>query len=207
MTHATEKRKEGYVSFKRIILGIVPILVAIALNIIGLWLPFALFIGISTVFLIKRNRIRDFPVIVWRGLNKWLLVTTFSIMIFRGVVEGTQAFNEIFITLQYLGVLPIFFFTVFPFLIGLVTAIPTSAIAIVFPLVLPLFPNITLPMISLMYQSIFIGYAISPIHLCLILTTEYYKSKVQSVYRLWGPMVLVAYLFSIVVAILIASFV
>ena len=145
--------------------------------------------------------------IVWRGLNKGLVVTTFSVMIFRAVVNETQAFSEIFATLQQLGVPPIFFFTIFPFLIGFVAAIPTSGIAIGFPLVLPLFPNITLPLISMMYQSIVIGYEISPMHLCLILTNEYYCSKVQSVYRLWGPMVLATYLFSLAVVILISGFV
>lgn len=207
MVHNVERCEEGNISSKTIILGVTPILVAVVLNIIGLWLPFALSIGILTVFLIKRNRIRNSPVIAWRGLNKGLVVTTFSVMIFRAVVNGTQAFSEIFATLQQLGVPPIFFFTIFPFLIGFVSAIPTSGIAIGFPLVLPLFPNITLPMISLMYQSIVIGYEISPMHLCLILTNEYYRSKVQSVYRLWGPMVLATYLFSLTVALFISGFV
>jgi len=203
MIHAAEIREEGAVSFRRIILGVTPILVAIALNMIGLWLPLALSIGILTVFLIKSNRIRDSPLIVWNGLNKGLLVTTLSIMIFRGVVNETQAFSEIFVTLQQVGVPSMFFFTVFPFLIGFVAAIPESGIAIAFPLVLPLFPNITLHMISLIYQSIIIGYEISPMHLCLILTNEYYHSKIQSVYHLWGPMVLATYLFGLAVTVLI----
>ena len=203
--HEAERHREGNVSFKRTILGIMPVLVAIVLNMIGLRLPFALLIGILVAFLIRRNRVKDAPAIIWKGLNKGLLLTTFSVLVFRGVVTETQAFSEIFFSLQEIGVPPAFFFIIFPFLIGFVAAIPTSGIAIGFPMVLPLFTNITLPMVSLMYLSIMIGYEISPMHLCLILTNEYYRSKIQSVYRLWGPMLMAAYLFSIAATLLLGA--
>jgi hypothetical protein len=203
--HEAERQREGNVCFVKTILGIMPVLVAIVLNMIGLRLPLALSIGILVAFLIRRNRIKDAPTIMWKGLNKGLVLTTFSVLVFRGVVTETQAFSEMFFSLQQIGVPPTFFFMIFPFLIGFVAAIPTSGIAIGFPMVLPLFTDITLPMVSLMYLSIMIGYEISPMHLCLILTNEYYKSKIQSVYRLWGPMLMAAYLFSIVATLLLSA--
>ncbi|MDQ1281136.1 MAG: uncharacterized protein QG670_2400 [Thermoproteota archaeon] len=202
-----DSRDQGSISFTTVILGVAPILVAVVLNLIGLWLPIALSIGILSVFLIKRGCIRSAPKTVWKGLNRGLVLATFSVMVFRSVIGETQAFNEIFVSLQQVGVPSIFFFTVFPFLLGFVAAMPTSGIAIGFSLVLPLFQNVPLSMVSLMYQSIIIGYAISPMHLCLILTNEYYHSKIQMVYKTWGPMVLATYAFGLLGPTLMAGFV
>ena len=188
---------EGNVSYRALILGIAPILLAVVLNIIGVWLPIALSLGILTVFLIKREKLSLAPSLLWKGLNKELAFATFTVMVFRYLIQDTNAFREIFATLQGLGIPTMFFLTVFPFLLGFVAAIPTSGIGVGFSLVLPMFPNISLPMISIMYQSIIIGYELSPLHLCLVLTNEYYHSKLQQVYRLWGPLVLTTYLFGL----------
>lgn len=90
----TEKQEEEKVSYRSIILGIAPILIAVALNIIGVWLPIALSLGILTIFIIK-GRFRNAPSMIKKEFNKGPIIAVFSVMFFRAIIEESQAFREI----------------------------------------------------------------------------------------------------------------
>ena len=64
-----------------------------------------------------------------------------------------------------------------------------------FPIVSPFFPNpiniVTLVgLISLIFISSLVGYLISPIHLCNVLSSDYLKTDTTRMYRMFIPSVL-----------------
>ena len=76
---------------------------------------------------------------------------------------------------------------VISFSMGFLTGVNTAFIVIAYPILLPLVS--TVPAFSLEAISIFIyvtgfaGILFSPVHLCLVLTNDYFKSNLLHVYR------------------------
>ena len=76
--------------------------------------------------------------------------------------------------------------TLLPFIIGLVTAFSIAFLGITFPLLLPLIvPETGLNGFALLlaYGSGMIGMMLSPLHLCLVLSAEYFRAHLAEVYR------------------------
>jgi hypothetical protein len=71
---------------------------------------------------------------------------------------------------------------------------PAAGIAIIIPLAKMIAGNVSPLLTSLLYVTIVFSYLISPMHLCLILTLEYYKARLHIVYRKLIPAALAAYL-------------
>ena len=116
--HSNVRPLKGNISYKNIVLGIMPILLSIILNILGVWLPLALIIGILMTFIIKREKFNIALELIRKGFNIDLTFATTTVMIFRYLIIGTNAFSEIFSTLQGLGIPNIFFDDTLRFQIG-----------------------------------------------------------------------------------------
>jgi len=71
-----------------------------------------------------------------------------------------------------------------PFIGGFFTGSNTANIGISFPLLLPLFPaDNYIIFVGFTYFSGVLGYLISPVHLCLILTRDYFQCEIGKLYR------------------------
>ncbi|KXB02892.1 hypothetical protein AKJ45_01170 [candidate division MSBL1 archaeon SCGC-AAA261F19] len=167
----------------KMIKGASPIIIALVLSmLLGLPIFLALIVAIITSFLIAGPKLKD-PLNVFKeGLSLDLLIAVIGIMLFKGLVEGSGAM----VTLKRLIVLHniplILVATTLPFLIGLVTGSDIGAVGLSFPIVLPLFSEITLPLVSFLYISAFLGYLVSPLHLCIILTCDFFSVNLWDVY-------------------------
>jgi hypothetical protein len=73
-----------------------------------------------------------------------------------------------------------------PFLLGLLTGVNHAFVGISFPILLPIFglahPDLVLVMFA--YVSGFVGILLSPAHLCLILTVDYFQADLRDVYKI-----------------------
>ncbi|MBV5337601.1 MAG: DUF401 family protein, partial [Deltaproteobacteria bacterium] len=81
-----------------------------------------------------------------------------------------------------------------PFIAGVMTGLTVGYVGITFPLLLPLMgdvqPNLWLE--SLAFASGFAGVMLSPVHLCFVLTREYFAADTALVYhRLIVPSIVV----------------
>jgi hypothetical protein len=77
-----------------------------------------------------------------------------------------------------------------PFLVGLITGVTIAPIAIGFPVLIPLFQNDPhfLNYMVLAFASGISGDLLSPFHLCLILTKDYFRADLKGVYHfIWIP--------------------
>jgi hypothetical protein len=91
--------------------------------------------------------------------------------------------------------------------VGAATAMPTAGIAIIIPMAKIMVENLTLALVSILYLSMVFSYIVSPMHLCLILTVEYYKSRLQTVYRKLIPTAMITYAIILVIILTTQSFV
>ncbi len=136
------------------------------------------------------------------GLNPKILFLLYSVMLFKVIIERADAAGVLISDMQAIGLPPILMLAVLPLLIGLATGISMAFVGIALPLLLPyiaLDSGISGPALLLAFVSGMMGILVSPLHLCLILSSEYFNANLGKVYRYILPPVLVIEATAIVV--------
>jgi len=106
------------------------------------------------------------------------------VMVFKDFVQALGALDELSAYLHGLGVPLIILVVSFPLLISLVTGNIHASLGLSLPFFLPLLPPAGgLPYLGVMYVCALVGYVASPIHLCLILTSQYLKASLPEVLK------------------------
>jgi len=177
--------------FHRIIplfISVSPLILVILLMALGVPLALALIIGIGLVFGLKRVSYRKVLPLMRRGFNWRLVFAVFGMMLFSHMIQASGAINVIISYIGQAETYPLLFLILFSCFAGVATAQASVALAIVFPMALQMLGNLTPVVVSILYLTIFFSYLVSPMHLCLILTAEYYKARLQGVYRRLIPL-------------------
>ncbi len=124
------------------------------------------------------------------SLSIELLLTVVTVMGFKKVLESSQAFLTISTFLSSSGV-PFRLIAIFvPLIVGLMTGMTIAPIAIGFPILIPLFQNDPdfLNYMMLAFASGIAGDLLSPFHLCLVLTKDYFHAEWKGIFSLlWVP--------------------
>ncbi|MCK5526249.1 MAG: DUF401 family protein [Candidatus Latescibacteria bacterium] len=177
--------RQGFVSF-------LPILVVIVLSIgLGLHLIIAFLIGIALSLWMGRNHF-EHPIrsVLLKSLSLNTVVLIVGIMAFKQTLESTGVIGSMADTFARYGIPPFPLFIIIPFLVGLVSGLTIAPVGVAFPIIFPLI-DLTgngIGYVVLAYASGFAGVILSPVHLCLILTREYFHAEMGGIYRLlWLP--------------------
>ena len=115
-------------------------------------------------------------------------------MLFKVIIERADAAAVLISDMQAIGLPSILILAVLPLLIGLATGISMAFVGVALPLLLPyivLDSDISGSALLLAFTSGMMGILVSPLHLCLILSSEYFKANLAKVYRYVLPPVLV----------------
>jgi len=176
-------------ALKSFIKAIGPMLLAIILALVlGIYFPLAIFAGIMLVYVyLWRDEGYSLPAyfqLVLKSVNWPVFLAIFPIMYFKDVLEAGGGVEQVAVFFQDAGVpLPLLMIAV-PFIGGFFTGSNTANIGISFPLFLPMFPEEGYMIyVAFIYVSSVVGYLVSPIHLCLILTKEHFKCDIGGLYR------------------------
>jgi len=151
----------------------------------------ALLITIPLMLAVKRLRARTlWPIVRQRIAWKTILVI-FGALSFRLVLENCGAVATVSGELTALNVpLPLVAFAV-PFIAGLFTGLMAAAYSIGFPIVIPLIVSqggaVAPAWATWLLAGGFLGVMLSPMHLCLSLTREYFQANWGLLYRLLLP--------------------
>lgn len=174
-------------SFNLLFKGLWPFLMIIIL-VIGLKLNIitALIVTIVTVTLIYRPNKKGFIESLKFALSPKIILVVIITMILKEFITISGASKQLYETMISTGI-PIYLIAfIIPFTIALVSSGEYIFVAITFPLLI----NIMMPHGSIDPKAIYIaffggymGLYSSPAHLCLILTTEYFKSRLDLTYR------------------------
>jgi integral membrane protein (TIGR00529 family) len=189
----------------RLFYNLCPLLFGLIL-VIGFKVELAYAFGLAILGMIIFYKIH-WPVLL-RGfkesLNVELLLTVATVMGFKEVLESSQAVQSVSNVLLSSGI-PLWLIAILiPLLVGLITGVTIAPIAVGFPILIPLFQNDShfLNYMVLAFASGISGDLLSPFHLCLILTKDYFRADLKGVYRfIWVPTASI-----LVVALFIAFF-
>lgn len=177
-----------------ILVNISPILLVMLINLTIGVMVISLTIGIIYVFLVKKVMPLKIAFILKNGFNWKLPFAILGVMCFRNMVESSGAILAILPYIQATG-LPIdILLIVISWIIGLTTAMPTAGIAIIVPIAMT-FGKLNLILASTLYLTMNFAYLMSPLHLCMVLTLEHFKSRLQDVYQKLIPSALISYIF------------
>ncbi len=134
----------------------------------------------------------------WKPANFWQLIVksfslntvflVFGVMIFKDTLLNSGAVNELSAFFHSTQVPSLFLASFLPFLVGVLTGVTQAFVAVAFPLLLNIYGTpVNLSLVALSYACGFAGVLISPVHLCLVLTREYFKAEWGKLYRLLLP--------------------
>ncbi|MGC9454906.1 MAG: DUF401 family protein [Phycisphaerae bacterium] len=152
--------------------------------------PVALGLVVSVAWTVRLNRLdaRRFIGI----LRKWsiwnLAILVASVMVFQYVLGELEAAERIGVELQQLRIPAILVVAVLPFIAGMVTGLAIGFVGTSFPIVLSIVaamsgePSVW-PYVALAYGMGHIGQMMSPLHLCHVMSNQYFGTPFGPVYR------------------------
>jgi len=168
--------------------GTFPI-VAIFVMVIFFGIDIVLSLIIGVCFLLLRCRLsgKEMAGVLKKSASLQMLCMILGIVFFQHVLSDCGAVEKITTYLQSsgIGLLPVIAFV--PFLSGLVTGLTVAFVGLSLPLLLPLLSEITPWNIMFIFACGFAGVLLSPVHLCLVLTCEYFKVKIFHMYKYLIP--------------------
>ncbi|NLW07730.1 MAG: DUF401 family protein [Clostridia bacterium] len=141
----------------------------------------------------------------FKGANWRLGLTVFIILLFGAFVRKSEGL--VYLT-DYISAsnIPLIVLTlVVPVLIGFTVGHATAAATIIYPLFVTLVPPGAESVIylSLVYSIMLYGYILSPLHLCLLVSNEYFGASFWESYRLLAPLLTIFLVAAIVQALLL----
>jgi hypothetical protein len=116
-----------------------------------------------------------------------ILLLIVAIMIFQGVLKESQAALQIRSELFSYRIPVSLVIMILPFLAGFITGIAVGFVGTSFPLIIPMFPEGALlgylSCAALAFTFGFMGMMLSPVHLCFLVTKDYYGASLIKSYR------------------------
>jgi integral membrane protein (TIGR00529 family) len=123
-----------------------------------------------------------------------LAAMVFSVLYYKNMLDQTGMIGESVQELQQWRIPVILVILILPVLIGLITGVTIAAVGVGFPVAFGLasYAGIApVPLFVVGYTAAMLGVMFSPIHLCLILSVEYFGGTVWPVYRrMFAPMLI-----------------
>jgi integral membrane protein (TIGR00529 family) len=137
-----------------------------------------------------------------KNLSLELAFLIWAIMIFKEILLVSGAMDSTTKELAEMGMPPAVLIVLLPSLISFITGYPTAFVGLSFPVLLPFIQSS--PM-GLYYVMLALGsglsaHLLSPMHVCLVMTLQYYNASMAKVYRLLIAPVAMLFLTGAVVA-------
>ncbi len=167
-----------------------PILLIVGLVLAGLDAVIAFPLALALLACQQRAKWPELKVALKYGLDLQILFLLYAVMLFKATIEGSGAAYALFSNMQNIGMPAPVLLAVLPFLMGFATGISMGFVGISLPLLVPFITfgsEVNSYALMLAYISGYVGVLLSPLHLCLILSTEYFKASFAKVYKLILP--------------------
>jgi len=181
------------------------ILLAVVLNLFsGIDLLWALLLSVILFAIVNLVKPASLLKIIRENVTWEIIMLILGIMIFKKIIEVSGAVTVIPQTLSAWGISPILVICLVPFTVGALTGVTTAFIGISYPILLSfLKPNgVNYGYAMLAYAAGFTGVMLSPVHLCLVLTKDYFKASFSKIYRLIIPPSIVLLIVALILVLL-----
>ena len=177
----------------------VPIITVLLLVVIfHIELHYALLAVVIFLLLFYRYNLKSTLTALKHGFSLDVIILILGVMLFKETMENSGAVKNLsqFFIKEGISVFPILF--LLPFLTGLLTGLTVGFVGSTFPLIISIAGNTSTGAISFAFASGFLGVLLSPIHICLILTREYFKADLWGIYKMMIPAGIVVFCGAIV---------
>jgi hypothetical protein len=175
-------RRHNNVS-KKGLFSFVPIIILLLLVMaLGIELHYSLMIVTVLLVIFYRYGLRDIIRIVKHGISMDVIFLILGVMLFKEALEHSGAVQNLsdYFTLMSIPIVPLVF--ILPFTTGVLTGITVGAVGSTFPLIVTMAGNDP-HLLSFAFAAGFMGVLLSPVHVCLILTKDYFKADMWRIYR------------------------
>ena len=142
--------------------------------------------------------VRD-PLGLKKSLREWfsrgnteMLLAVITVMWYRQILSTSGIAEKAVNELMAMSIPLMVVIFLLPFIGGLITGINVAGVGVSFPIVIGLAEGAGIPMLAtavFAYSAVHMGVMVSPIHFCLILTKEYFKTDYGKAYALLAPSV------------------
>lgn len=143
--------------------------------------------AVNLLFLIStRASLRDVLRLVRATVTLRLVVLVFGVVAFGYILREYGAVRSLPATFESWGVPPLVLLFFVPFAVGLLMGYHPAVVATCFPVLLPLLVEggtVHYGNVLLAFGGGFLGVLTSPVHLCLVLSREYFEAELGRVYR------------------------
>jgi len=163
-----------------------PVFLAIVfvVSIPSIYAPFA----VLSVVLISWTVIKPKKEIIWNIVKTSFRVNYFIILLgsvlFNEVLQGSTAAADLSSWFQSTGMQPVFVAILLPVLVGLLIGVTVAFVGITFPIIAALAGTGSYGIFALAYAVGIVAILYSPIHVCVILTCDYFKTKMSDLFKL-----------------------
>lgn len=146
-------------------------------------LHYALGLTIAGLFIFYRYRPKEILKVLRYGFAIEVIVLIFGVMLFKFAMESSGAVRQMdsYFIESGIPILSVLF--VLPFITGLITGLTVGFVGGTFPLLISLTGGIQLTQLSFAFVSGYLGVLLSPVHLCFILTREYFDADMWGIYK------------------------
>ena len=171
-----------------------PVLLLISLVLLGLNAAIAFPLTLALLALQQKASRADLKRALKYGLDPKILLLLFAVMLYKATIETSGAADELFIDMRSIGLPATVILVTLPFLISFSTGNSMAFVGICFPLLSTFISpgsEVNIWALLLTFISGEVGYLLSPLHLCLILSTEYFEASLSKVYRYIVPPLLI----------------
>ncbi len=146
-------------------------------------LQYALLLVIALLFFCYRYRVKDIPRFLKYGFTRDVIVLIFGVMLFKETLETSGAVHNLSLFFVENGIPVVPVLCMLPLVTGMLTGLTSGFVGSTFPLLISITGRASVAEMSLAFASGYIGVLLSPLHLCLILTREYFNADLRGIYR------------------------
>jgi integral membrane protein (TIGR00529 family) len=173
---------------QRMLIDLSPILVIIlGILVFKVHILVALVAGIILTLVINRTTPRQtWTLLVYNRKVVNMVVMVAGIMVFKGMLKDAHAVDQITVFLREHHIPLLATVMAVPFVVGLVTGITVAYVGITYPIIIPLVglnTPLLLPYLMVGFAFGFMGVMLSPVHLCMVMSNQYFKADLAAVYR------------------------
>jgi len=186
-SRTTEMERKKRRGIRRVLKSSWPVAL-IAVLVVGLRVPFLIALASTFVLLliISRQGLRGSVAILRKAFVFRTLFLIFVVVFFKNILDTSGVLAHVSDFMTDSGVpwyIPVMFG---PFIVGILTGVNQAYVGVSFPFLLPVLVN-NPQAFALAYTTGFIGVLLSPVHLCLVLTKDYFEANFRRVYRYLIP--------------------
>jgi integral membrane protein (TIGR00529 family) len=181
---------------KTLFVTLLPITISIILVVVfGMPLSLAMISIVVGMFAFYRYTPGEVLTTLRESFSINIVLMTVGIMVFKGMLDASGAIDALPAFFRESGLPTGIVLFALPFIVGLLTGLTVGFVGATFPIITALLGgNPDLGSITFAFASGFAGMMLSPTHLCLLLTIQYFKADMAGTYRLMYVPVLLVFL-------------